>query len=76
LLHTDTAAVTWAHWFSIQILSGPPPKSDLWPDENRVVVLESPYNEQAISQDQALIFVHQKTTGVKGLLMYWETANP
>ena len=75
LQHTDAAAVTYDGWFSIQILSGPPPKMDLRPDENRVVVLESPHKEQAVSQEKALIFVHQKTTGSNDLIMYWEAAN-
>lgn len=75
LLQLDAAAVTYPNWFSIQLLSGPPPLANLRPDENRIVVLESPHKEQSVSQEQALISVHQKTTSTKDLLMYWDAAN-
>lgn len=74
LLNPNALVVAYAEWFAIQIVPGPPPLANIELNKNRVTAPAGVFNGQQVSQEQALIFVHQKRTGVKDMLCWWETS--
>jgi hypothetical protein len=74
-LQADALVITYADWFAIQICPGAAPVANIVHDTNRIAAAAGRFPDQQVGQEKALIFVHQKRTGVKDLLIWWEMAD-
>lgn len=68
----ETAYITYADWFALHVSGGPTPDSAMDADESRIFVPRGQFQSQLVSQEQALIFFHQKKIGKKGIINYWD----
>ena len=70
---SQALTIAYAGWFRFHIAPGGPPPVEIGDDCSRILAASSRYDTQRISQSQGLIFFHQKRTGAKGEMFFWDS---
>jgi hypothetical protein len=64
--------VTYPGWFRLHLVPGADLPMDPPEDSTHISAAPTLYSHQVISQSQALIFFHQKRTGTKDTIFFWD----